>query len=124
MIIQAIPTIHKGTRFRSKLEAQWAFIFDRAGWRWDYEPVSLGHYIPDFFLHFEHTTLVEIKPAFSIGEIESLGEKARCSGYEGPIMILGASKSLSDEAGLPVVGIQWCDYGPDEAGWDYVCVFK
>jgi hypothetical protein len=64
--IKAIETVHKGFRFRSRLEARWAVFFDNVGIRYDYEPegFELGdglRYLPDFFLP-ELDLWVEIKP--------------------------------------------------------------
>lgn len=60
----AIPTFYKGVRFRSRLEARWAAFFDIAGWPWEYEPVDLDGWIPDFILTGRkgNKILVEIKP--------------------------------------------------------------
>lgn len=58
----AIPTLYKGIRFRSRLEARWAALFDLAGWRWDYEPFDLAGWIPDFIIHAHRPILVEVKP--------------------------------------------------------------
>ena len=43
----SIPTIGcKGVQFRSKIEAQWSFIFEQLGFNWEYEPdVNLYMYI-------------------------------------------------------------------------------
>lgn len=54
MARSSIPTRYRGIRFRSKLEADWARVFDRLGLRWEYE--KEGHYfgdtfyLPDFWL--------------------------------------------------------------------------
>lgn len=55
-MIKVIPTIYKGYRFRSRLEARWAVFFDACGVEWEYEPegYDLGdglYYLPDFLLH-------------------------------------------------------------------------
>ena len=60
--IAAIPTLYRGRRYRSRLEARWAAFFDLLGWRHEYEPFDLGSWSPDFLLT-EWATLVEIKPA-------------------------------------------------------------
>ena len=54
--IQAIETIYKGYRFRSRLEARWAVFFDAMGVKWEYEPQGYvlddgTAYLPDFYLH-------------------------------------------------------------------------
>lgn len=54
MNIRAVPTIYRGTPFRSTLEADWAATFDAFGWYWQYEPeaIKLGdiYYRLDFYL--------------------------------------------------------------------------
>lgn len=65
--IKAIETRYKGYRFRSRLEARWAVIFDAAGIEWRYEDEGydlggeLGWYLPDFYLP-GLDTFVEVKP--------------------------------------------------------------
>lgn len=54
-MIKAIETFYKGYRFRSRLEARWAVLFDSAGIEWVYEQegyqLSNGqNYLPDFWL--------------------------------------------------------------------------
>jgi hypothetical protein len=68
--MKAIPTRYKGVQFRSRLEARWAAMFDLLEWRWEYEPIDLEGYIPDFVLMFPAgRVLVEIKPAFTVAEL-------------------------------------------------------
>lgn len=75
--IKAHPTIYRGVEFRSRLEARWAAFFDLAKWDWQYEPVDLEGWTPDFRVEFpcghsecsgSHVLLVEVKPYFSIAE--------------------------------------------------------
>jgi hypothetical protein len=85
---KAHPTIYKGTRFRSRLEATWAAFFDLAGWKWEYEPVDLEveidgekfNWDPDFHVSFHcghsecpprHELYVEVKPYRSIAEFDN-----------------------------------------------------
>jgi hypothetical protein len=61
--MSSIPTTYNGIRFRSRLEAKWACMFDQLGWRWHYEPLDLNGWIPDFLLESEKNhVLVEVKP--------------------------------------------------------------
>ena len=51
----AIPTFYSGTQFKSRLEAQCAVLFDKIGWKWEYEKFSLMlpggiSFIPDFYI--------------------------------------------------------------------------
>lgn len=73
--IKAHPTMYANVCFRSRLEARWACFFDLANWQWEYEPVDLSGWSPDFRVEFPcrhsecrptHTLLVEVKPYFSI----------------------------------------------------------
>lgn len=52
-MIKAIETLYKGYRFRSRLEARWAVMFDTLGLRWFYEREGYElhggkWYLPDF----------------------------------------------------------------------------
>jgi hypothetical protein len=77
--IKAHPTWYAGVLFRSRLEARWAAFFDLAEWRWEYEPLDLPGWSPDFLVEFRcghsecgptHTLLVEIKPYLSLREFD------------------------------------------------------
>lgn len=63
--IQSKPTFYSGVRFRSQLEANWAAFFDVAGMPWEYEPISLPGWVPDFRLFGRF--LCEVKPIFMDG---------------------------------------------------------
>lgn len=90
--MNAIETTYKGYKFRSRLEAKWACVFDQLGWQWEYEPVDLNGYIPDFVLLFPHGNLLcEVKPAMSLSELELAAPKIEESGWESDAMIVGAS---------------------------------
>jgi hypothetical protein len=61
--VAAKPTRYNGTAFRSRLEARWAAFFDLAGWRWEYEPLDLRGWVPDFALIGKPRPIfVEVKP--------------------------------------------------------------
>jgi hypothetical protein len=71
-IIKARPTLYKGIRMRSRLEAAWAEYADGLGWKWAYEPECFasdgGQYLPDFRLDILDSIsgrpiYVEVKPA-------------------------------------------------------------
>jgi hypothetical protein len=75
--IKSHPTKYSGVNFRSRLEARWAAFFDLAGWKWEYEPIDLQGWTPDFRVSFPcghsecsgcHVLLIEVKPYFSIAE--------------------------------------------------------
>lgn len=76
---KAHPTRYKGVLFRSRLEARWAAFFDLAGWKWEYEPLDLHGWTPDFLVTFpcshsecsgSHSLLVEVKPYLKVEEFE------------------------------------------------------
>jgi len=60
--IAAIPTVYRGRRYRSRLEARWAAFFDLLDWKHEYEPFDLGEWTPDFIMREGIDCLVEIKP--------------------------------------------------------------
>lgn len=62
---EGIPTTYANVRFRSRLEARWAKMFDLLGWKWNYEPLDLDGYIPDFVIDMEEPLLIEVKPALT-----------------------------------------------------------
>lgn len=52
--IKPIQTTYAGIKFRSRIEARWAFVFDRLNIDWEYEregfELPSGWYLPDFYL--------------------------------------------------------------------------
>nr|WP_309504316.1 hypothetical protein [uncultured Roseovarius sp.] len=61
--MKAIPTRYAGVNFRSRLEARWAAFFDAANLTWDYEPIDLEGWAPDFGLSVASVyVLAEVKP--------------------------------------------------------------
>jgi hypothetical protein len=65
--IAAIPTVYRGRRYRSRLEARWAAFFDRLGMEHEYEPYDLGKWSPDFLLT-KRRRLVEVKPFIDLDD--------------------------------------------------------
>lgn len=63
-MIQAIETQYRGYRFRSRIEARWAVLFDTIRTAWEYEPdgyaTDHGCYLPDFLI--TNRFFVEVKP--------------------------------------------------------------
>ncbi len=61
--VKAHPTTYAGVNFRSRLEARWAAFFDECGWEWEYEPIDLKGWSPDFSIKgHKGDILVEVKP--------------------------------------------------------------
>lgn len=85
-----IPTEYRGVMFRSRLEARWARMFDALAWPWQYEPIDLNGYIPDFVLHFERPLLAEVKPALALYDMRAAEDKIDASGWNGEAVVLGA----------------------------------
>lgn len=97
-MIAAIPTKWKGIEFRSRLEATWACFFDLAQWPWQYEPIDLLGYIPDFVLAFPRgPILVEVKPSFTLAEMLEHTGKIENSGWEHEALIVGTAVHMSSE---------------------------
>jgi hypothetical protein len=101
--MKPIPTTYGGFRFRSRLEARWAAFFDAIRWPWQYEPLDLMGYIPDFVLPFRRSAvLAEVRPIVSTewehtchdgGYRECLvctAGKIECSGWNGEYLVLGS----------------------------------
>lgn len=70
---------YKDTVFKSRLEARYAAFFDLAGWAWEYEPLVLNGWTPNFRVTFPcghsecnatHILLVEVQPYFNISDFE------------------------------------------------------
>jgi hypothetical protein len=97
MAIKAIPTTYRGVEFRSRLEAKWAVMFDLLEWPWEYEPIDLDGYIPDFIIKWSHGhTLCEVKPATTTSELLEAVPKIEQSGWRGEALIVGASIGRGD----------------------------
>jgi len=111
----AIPTWYRSTRFRSRLEARWAAVFDAFVWPWEYEPLDLRGYVPDFVLPFKRTEwthrhtnlsmLVEVKPALSLDEMREACLKIDASGWEHEALVVGATLHLGGDVNTPVIGL-------------------
>lgn len=69
--ISSKPTIYNDILFRSRLEARWAAFFDLLGFKYDYEPVDLVGWSPDFLLRGKNSNIfIEVKP-FITDEIKA-----------------------------------------------------
>lgn len=65
MSLEPIETWYSGTKYRSRTEARWAVMFDKAGIGFQYEPEGFqfrsGRYVPDFYISAWDCYL-EVKP--------------------------------------------------------------
>ena len=77
--VAAHPTMYKGVQFRSRLEARWAAFFVLAGWEWEYEPIDLTGWVPDFIVRIPcshsdcngyHVLFAEVKPYVDLKQFE------------------------------------------------------
>lgn len=100
-----IPTTGvDGTRFRSRLEARWAHLFDAIGWQWEYEPFDLDGYVPDFLIMGETPLVVEVKPAASVNELQEYVPRLTSALGKREFLLVGASPLLPE-------------LGPGEGAW-------
>jgi hypothetical protein len=88
--IAAKPTVYRGIRLRSRLEARWAGVLDAAGLVWLYEPdvVDVGKwglYRPDFWLPAQRTWL-EVKGPH-MDRAEKTRALARKLGRDGQVLM-------------------------------------
>lgn len=131
-VIAAKPTLYKGTRFRSRLEARWAVFFDAIEREWVYEPtfpeLRALSYQPDFLLdggsQAEATSVVEVKPwPGQTGDWTALAEYLNRTQGEGRygkvasvlqtrMMLLIGSPGLWEQGKLT-------DYGSVAVAWDH-----
>jgi len=100
-IHKAIPTTYAHTRFRSRLEARWAAWFDLAGWQWDYEPMDVDGWSPDFMIRGRSPILVEVKPAAWIDgprlSLDAFAKATKATGVD--ILLLGLGPIVKDGFG-------------------------
>lgn len=95
---RAIETPYRGGIYRSRLEAQWAVLFDLMGYRFTYEPFTTGSYIPDFLVYNltepHCPTLAEVRPCMTPDDYYDAAAEmqARLKSADWPhnLLILGA----------------------------------
>ena len=99
--IPSIPTNYRGRQYRSRLEAKWAAFFDLCEWRYEYEPIDLNGWFPDFALFGDNGNmiLVEVKPVtnFPTDVAEKMEEAVGGAGHE--LLILGQGPFYDFEDG-------------------------
>jgi len=131
--VNGIATQYRGARFRSRLEARWAQMFDVLGWPWVYEPVDLDGYIPDFVLKFDAgPMLIEVKPAFDLDGLRAAARKIDAAGWRSKnpnsALVVGADWCIGSDP-LPPIGLLRQDpgawYTEDEGSvWDLGLWFR
>lgn len=106
-VIKGIPTTYEGVNFRSRTEAAFAAFFERVGWNWEYEPVDLEGYIPDFIVRFPAgPLLLEIKGP--VEEVALAESKVEVSGWNREALILCAPNRTPEVGRL----LEWHDGEP------------
>lgn len=90
--IKPKPTTYAGVNFRSRLEAQWAAMFDLLGIKWEYEPpVDFDGWLPDFRLSTDVTEVfAEVKPTPFGDYSDGAFDKARSRWRSTHIMLLAS----------------------------------
>lgn len=126
---KAWPTEYKGIVFRSRLEATWACFFDQMSWQWDYEPIDLDGWAPDFMLKKDKEIFVEVKPITSIEQLSNR-EKYIRKNIPGTnlsnCLVVGLKPFIippDDKHYYPFeryVAMGWI-YNSDIDGWDEAC---
>ncbi|HTE57027.1 MAG TPA: hypothetical protein VK698_39510 [Kofleriaceae bacterium] len=117
MTIEALPTVYRGTTFRSALEASWACTLDELNVAWEYEPQTIdlpsgARYIPDFWLPLTGTWIEvkgpgvpRIEKAYELGSTRACdchGLTCDCPFPGGELVLIGhPPKSLDTTAGGP-----------------------
>lgn len=115
--IPAIATEYGGIVYRSRLEARWAFFFDKMGWKFEYEPFDLNGWIPDFVLYGDDEILVEVKPFSSVGDFDTEKiNKATVNTPKGHKEILLLGNTVFFDKG--VVHIGWLGSGEQNLWYD------
>lgn len=120
--IAGIPTIGaRNIQYRSRLEAQWSYLFNRMNIVFEYEPFDLIDYVPDFVLTTKDGSpmLVEVKGTVCIDDLYQYVDKIFKSGWQGNYLLVGAcvwpsttmSDSLVDNDEVAVIGIMGTTVG-------------
>ncbi|GAA1840941.1 hypothetical protein GCM10009836_20340 [Pseudonocardia ailaonensis] len=97
--MRAIQTAYAGHRFRSRLEARWAVVFDQLGITWRYEPEGFilsdgSTYLPDFVLPSDGWTVEAKGDDSALGrDISRIARYVTDSGRR--VLILGDVPDLS-----------------------------
>ncbi|WPO73988.1 hypothetical protein [Streptomyces sp. KN37] len=102
--VAALPTIYRGTQFRSLLEASWAATLDSLNIAWEYEPEifelpSGAKYLPDFhlseigvWLEVKGPGIPRIEKPYALGEMLACGceiASCDCAWPGGEMVIVG-----------------------------------
>lgn len=100
--MKAIPTYYNDRRFRSRLEARWAAMFDLLRWPYEYEPCDYDGWIPDFVIASAAPFYVEVKPVELFPE--EVAEKIDRSRCPREVLIVGTVMMRGDDSRMPSIG--------------------
>jgi len=112
-----IPTEYNYRRFRSRLEARWARMFDLLGWPYEYEPYDLNGWIPDFVLLGHEEILVEVKPFHRLEQFDTEKVIRAAAGTDKQgleVLLLGFTLPRTEEGDLAV---GWLGEAYDTGYW-------
>ena len=120
MSTNSIPITINGIRFRSLIEARWAEMFSRLGWEWEYEPIELNGYIPDFIIKFPYKhLLVEVKGETNMENIEQYAEKIINSGWDGEFLLVCSTLGYENGIYIGLLGSTHYSHSfPSGITWD------
>lgn len=108
-MIKAIPTLHNGVQYRSRLEARWGAFFNLIGWRTEYEPCDFNGWIPDFAIFGDNVVYVEVKPVDSFPE--DVADEIDRSGCENECLIVGLTPTQKWKWNDSVLRLGWLRQG-------------
>lgn len=97
-----IPTMYNNIMYRSRIEAKWAYIFDKLNFKQQYEYIDMDFYIPDFIISTKCNTIknlmVEVKnEPYSEESYNEYYDKAMKAGCCGTLLIInGGFEKTSD----------------------------
>jgi hypothetical protein len=109
--MRSLESTYNGVRFRSRLEARWAALFDSYSIKWVYEPdvfyTCNGSYLPDFYLTEMHC-YVEVKPRPGMADADQCKAVADQT---------GASFLILDSPALECRAYPLYEWFGDEGAW-------
>jgi hypothetical protein len=115
MSVKAIETVYRGTRFRSRLEARWAVLFDsmKIEWRYEHQGFESGaaRYLPDFWLPGDETWCEVKGEKYALAHDYERMVRVLGEGGPLPLLLLGDIPSVNGSA-TPFHPILW-RYGED-----------
>jgi hypothetical protein len=88
-----IPTTYNNIVYRSRIEAKWAYIFDKLNLIYQYEYIDMNYYIPDFIISTKCNTIknlmVEVKnEIYNEQNYNNYYQKAIDAGCNGTLLII------------------------------------